>query len=223
MFSLYLSVCIFAFVASITPGPTNLLAFANGNRFGVKATLPFIIGSATSAASILLLITTDLAQFLMDWVWLQQAFGWVGTLWLSSMAYSLYQAPVQVDQDSPTSKTNIGLKQGFGLQLVNPKVWLTAFTVGSVFALQADTGISVQQHFSLLALMFFIITCPCLSVWAILGKAAEQHIQNPNQQRHINKALALLLALTIWFAQINTTLDMFATTGLMTIANLGNF
>lgn len=212
MFNLYLSFCVFAFVASVTPGPTNLLAFSNGNRLGLRATLPFIIGSAASAAGILLLITTGLAEFLMQWIWLQQLLAWAGTLWLSWMAFGLYKTPVHVNEDRAISQTNLNIGQGIGLQFVNPKTWIMAITVSSVFTLHPDAPISVQQHFSLLALIFFTITCPCLSFWAILGKAAKRNISNPRQQQLINRALALLLVLTIWWAQISSTLDLVSTT-----------
>ncbi len=33
---------LFAFVASITPGPTNILVLANSQHFGVKNTVPAI-------------------------------------------------------------------------------------------------------------------------------------------------------------------------------------
>gem|GEM_PF-6738929 len=35
---------LFAFVASITPGPTNILVLANSQHFGVKNTFPAIPG-----------------------------------------------------------------------------------------------------------------------------------------------------------------------------------
>lgn len=35
---------LFAFVASITPGPTNILVLANSQHFGVKNTVPAILG-----------------------------------------------------------------------------------------------------------------------------------------------------------------------------------
>ena len=36
---------LFAFVASITPGPTNVLVLGSSARYGVAATLPLVIGA----------------------------------------------------------------------------------------------------------------------------------------------------------------------------------
>ena len=35
---------IFAFVASITPGPNNIMLMASGTNFGFRKTLPHILG-----------------------------------------------------------------------------------------------------------------------------------------------------------------------------------
>ncbi|MBR7342264.1 LysE family translocator, partial [Klebsiella pneumoniae] len=45
---------LFAFVASITPGPTNTLVLANSQHFGVKNTVPAILGGCIAASAIVL-------------------------------------------------------------------------------------------------------------------------------------------------------------------------
>ena len=49
-----LSFLLFAFVASITPGPTNILVLANSQHFGVKNTVPAILGGCIAASAIVL-------------------------------------------------------------------------------------------------------------------------------------------------------------------------
>mgnify|MGYP003365905724 CR=1 FL=1 len=43
---------LFAFVASITPGPTNILVLTNSQHFGVKKTVPAILGGCFAASLI---------------------------------------------------------------------------------------------------------------------------------------------------------------------------
>lgn len=50
-FSQWLPFLLFAFVASITPGPTNLLVFSNSARFGWSAALPIMLGGCGAAAA----------------------------------------------------------------------------------------------------------------------------------------------------------------------------
>jgi threonine/homoserine/homoserine lactone efflux protein len=64
---------LFAFVASITPGPTNILVLSNSARYGFKATLPIIFGTCASAAAIALLVGYGLGEPLKQISLLQYA------------------------------------------------------------------------------------------------------------------------------------------------------
>lgn len=45
----------FAFVASITPGPTNILILSNSQRYGTRATLPAVVGACLASSAIVLM------------------------------------------------------------------------------------------------------------------------------------------------------------------------
>ena len=45
-----MSYLLFAFVASITPGPTNILVLTNSARYGLFATLPVVLGGCIGAS-----------------------------------------------------------------------------------------------------------------------------------------------------------------------------
>ena len=57
-FPTFLPFILFAFVASITPGPTNILVLSNSARYGLAAAVPIIFGACASAATIVLLVGT---------------------------------------------------------------------------------------------------------------------------------------------------------------------
>ena len=57
---------LFAFVASITPGPTNILVLSNSSRFGLGAAMPIIFGACSAAALIVLLVGL---RILLGLVW----------------------------------------------------------------------------------------------------------------------------------------------------------
>jgi len=46
---------LFAFVASITPGPTNILILTNSQHVGVIKTVPAILGGCVAASLIVLI------------------------------------------------------------------------------------------------------------------------------------------------------------------------
>lgn len=47
---------LFSFVASITPGPTNILVMSHSSRRGLTATVPIIFGACVSAALVVLVV-----------------------------------------------------------------------------------------------------------------------------------------------------------------------
>ena len=54
--SSWLPFTLFAFVASITPGPTNLLILAQSSRRGWQHALPAVFGASLAAAMIVLVV-----------------------------------------------------------------------------------------------------------------------------------------------------------------------
>ena len=126
---------VFAFVASITPGPTNILVLANGARHGFAATLPLVAGAAIGAAGIVWVAGTGLAVPLTAYPVIRQAMTVAGLIWLTSLAWKLFhRADVNIDTHSAHDKPERqGALTGASLQLVNPKTWMMAFAVIGVF------------------------------------------------------------------------------------------
>ena len=55
---------LFAFVASITPGPTNILVLSNSARYGLAAAMPIVFGGCAGAAAIVLLVGSGVGSSL---------------------------------------------------------------------------------------------------------------------------------------------------------------
>ncbi|WP_095055253.1 hypothetical protein [Pseudomonas sp. Irchel s3b2] len=56
---------LFAFVASITPGPTNILVLSHSSRLGLGATLPVIFGACVAAALIVFAVGLGVGETLL--------------------------------------------------------------------------------------------------------------------------------------------------------------
>lgn len=188
---------IFAFVASITPGPTNILALSHGARFGLRATLPLVLGACLAAALIVLLVGLGLGETLLHYPRVQQAMSLLGALWLSWLAWQLLCSAAQSFEMSSTTQRELGPLGAALLQLVNPKVWMMAVAVVSVFAAgSADNAVRVAQ----LSLIFLLMALPCMSAWALLGAGSTRLLQSPQRVRRFNQLLAILLLVSTWLA-----------------------
>ena len=182
---------LFAFVASITPGPTNILVLTHSSRWGMTAALPIIIGGCTAAAMIVLLVGTGMGETLAHHERLQMGLSWVGVAWLAWLAWKVFSAPVQdIDTDPLADEPRLGMAGAALLQLVNPKTWMMALAVLTVFAGgEADRTMRIVW----LSLIFFIVAVPCLMAWAWLGRGAARFCRSPVRMRRFNRAMGLLL------------------------------
>ncbi len=188
---------IFAFVASITPGPTNILVLGHGARFGLRATLPLVLGASLAAALIVLLVGLGLGEALQRYPRVRQAMSLLGALWLSWLAWQLLRSAAQSFEAASATHRELGPLGAALLQLVNPKVWVMAVAVVSVFAAgSADKALRVAQ----LSFVFLLMTLPCMSVWALLGAGSARLLQSPQRVRRFNQLLAILLLASTWLA-----------------------
>ena len=188
---------IFAFVASITPGPTNILVLGHGARFGLRATLPLVLGASLAAALIVLLVGLGLGEALQRYPRVQQAMSLLGALWLSWLAWQLLRSAAQSFETASASHRELGPLGAALLQLVNPKVWMMAVAVVSVFAADSvDKAVRVAE----LSFFFLLMTLPCMSAWALLGAGSARLLQSPQRVRRFNQLLAILLLASTWLA-----------------------
>lgn len=188
---------LFAFVATITPGPTNILVLSHGARFGLRATLPLVLGACLAAALIVLLVGLGLGEALLRYPRVQQAMSWLGALWLSGLAWQLWRSAAEPLNTEAGSQRELGPLGAALLQLVNPKVWMMAVAVVSVFAAgSADKATRVLQ----LSLIFLAMALAGMSAWAVLGAGSARLLQSPQRMQRFNQSLALLLFASTWLA-----------------------
>lgn len=188
---------LFAFVASITPGPNNILVLSNSARHGLMATLPIILGACAGTALIVLLVGSGVGQYLSERPQVQTVMQWLGIAWLTRLAWQIFHAPVGDLDECANPPRRLGLLGAASLQLINPKVWLVALAVVGVFA---GNGAERQAHVLLLSLVLFLVSLPCVGLWAVLGAGSARVLRSPLALRRFNRCMALLLLASAWLS-----------------------
>ncbi|MCD5993900.1 LysE family translocator [Pseudomonas sp. CDFA 602] len=183
-----LSFVLFAFVASITPGPTNILVLSNSARYGIWASLPIILGACMGAAALVLLVGTGVGRSLIEVPAAQPIMSFVGLAWLTWLAWKIFNSATAVI-NSDKSRPRLGFFGAASLQVVNPKTWMMALAVVSVFS---------QGAVAVLALVFFLVSLPCLACWALLGAGSARLLDSERAMRWFNRGMALLLLVSAW-------------------------
>jgi threonine/homoserine/homoserine lactone efflux protein len=196
----FLPFLLFAFVASITPGPTNILVLTNSSRHGLITTLPIVLGACGAAALLVLLVGSGLGDVLARHGQAQTVMSWIGIAWLTWMAWQIFSAPAEaIDPDQPPKGPRLSAWGAAALQLVNPKTWMMALAVVSVFAgTDADRMVRVMW----LSLAFFLISIPCMTAWAWLGIGAARFCRSAIHMQRFNQVMAVLLLVSAWLTLV---------------------
>jgi threonine/homoserine/homoserine lactone efflux protein len=184
---------LFAFVASITPGPTNILVLTNSQHFGVKNTVPAILGGCIAASAIVLVSGAGAGEVLRQYPLIRQIMSWTGVLWLSWMSWQLFRAPAA--RLSADNHTRFTAQAAALLQIVNPKTWMMALAVVSLFAPAGDHAL---RDIALMALWFLLISIVCLMCWAWLGKAVNRIFRTTVAMVRFQRLMALCLLISAW-------------------------
>lgn len=187
---------LFAFVAAITPGPTNILVLSNSARYGLLAAVPIIFGACASAAILVLLVGTGAGSSLTAWPAAQTVMQWVGVAWLSYLAWQIFRAPA-VAISAQHTQARLGWLGAASLQWINPKTWMMALAVVSVFAGRGEDRLAQVMT---LSAVFFLVSLPCLGVWALLGAGSSRWLRSPRAMQRFNRCMAFLLLGSAWLS-----------------------
>lgn len=112
----------------------------------------------------MLVVGLGAGETLLRYPRVQQAMAWGGVLWLSGLAWQIFRsAPPSLDP-TDTQEEGFSVLGAAMLQLVNPKVWMMAMAVVSVFVGGGDKTLRLL----VLSLAFLLVSLPCMTLWALL-------------------------------------------------------
>lgn len=181
----------YSFVMSSTPGPNNLMLTASGANFGYRRSLPHILGIAAGHGPQIFFACLGLGALFQAFPMLHQALRIAGAAYLAVLAWRLAGSAIgQRDMQQP-----LGFWQAMGFQAVNPKAWVKAITVATVFM---PSGLALWPAAALVTAISIAINLPCVSAWALFGVAIRRLLTDPRRRRVFNAIMAAtLLALAI--------------------------
>ena len=195
---------VFAFVASITPGPNNLLLLRSGARFGVRRSVPHMVGIQLGFQGLLLLSWLGVGAVLLTLPagftvlrWLCFAY----LLWLAQLilreALARPVTPASPPASAPTHAARpMRLLEAMGFQLINAKAWMMTITVASAFYGAARPG---GRDIAVAGLVCLGIGATSSLAWNAWGAAIERVLKRPAARRGFHGAMALLvLATAVW-------------------------
>jgi threonine/homoserine/homoserine lactone efflux protein len=183
---------LFAFASSITPGPNNVMLLASGANFGLRRTVPHMLGISGGHAFMVALVGLGLLGLFAAVPWLRPA------LTILSVAYLLWLAWKIANAAPPGSAEARGRPltwlQAAAFQWVNPKAWYMAIYAQTNYA-PGDTAWTGAVS---VALVFAAVNLPSVTVWAWGGTQISRWLRSPGRLRAFNVTMALLLVASLW-------------------------
>ena len=187
--SLMISMAAFALVASITPGPVNIVALSSGARFGFRASQRHVAGATLGFVLLLVLMGLGLHELLQRWPALTQGVQWAGVAFLLYMAFKLAADNGQVQAGESAQAPS--MLYGAIMQWLNPKAWLAC--VAGMGAFVADGEARLVWQF---AAIYLVICYASVGCWAYAGTFLRGFLHNPAGMRLFNRTMALLLVVS---------------------------
>ena len=172
---------------SSTPGPNNMMMVACGAHHGYRRTLPAILGINAGGAVQTFATCMGLGALFTTWPALHAALKLAGTLYLLVLAWRLAGSPAA--QDRPPEQ--VSFTQAALFQAVNPKSWVKAVTIASVFM---PVQLGIVEGALLVSLVGAVIGFPCISMWALFGAGIGRFLSSPARRRVFNAIMAASLA-----------------------------
>jgi len=187
---LLLALLGFTFATSATPGPNNMMLLASGVNFGLRRTVPHILGVCAGHAFLVFMVSMGLSGLFHA---VPQA---IIILKVLSVAYMLWLAWKIAHAAAPRPGQAGGkpfsFLQAAAFQWVNPKAW--AMAMGAVSAYAGEGGLVAVLTISA---VFAAVNLPSVSAWVILGEALRHWLQVPARLRAFNGTMAALLVASL--------------------------
>jgi threonine/homoserine/homoserine lactone efflux protein len=186
------ALALFAFVSSITPGPNNLMLMASGANFGVRRSLPHMLGVGLGFTAMIVAVGLGLTGIFEAVPWTHTALEVFAVLYLLWLAWKIGTAH-PATPEAPVAARPITFLQAAAFQWVNPKAWMMVISALTFYAADESLGAVL-----LVAAVFGAINLPCISVWTVLGQEMRRVLTSPARLRAFNVTMAVLLVATLW-------------------------
>lgn len=183
---LLLALALYAFVTSATPGPNNMMLMASGVNFGIRRTVPHMLGVAWGFALMIVLLGLGVDQLIASSPALKETLKWASLAYMLWLAWKIANASAPRNASKAKRTRPFTFLQAAAFQWVNPKAW--AMGLGALSAYAAGVGGAL-----IVGAVFAVINLASVSIWAISGQSLRRLLTTPVRLRFFNVTMAVLL------------------------------
>ena len=186
-----ISLCLFMFVTSCSPGPNNILASYSGFNFGVIKTIPHMLGVIFGFTFLVCVMNFGLINIFQKFPIMQEILKYTGSLFLIYLAYKISFSKSSSDN---STKNPVKFVETFFFQFINPKSVIVAIIMVSTYVENGKNFIIYSFWVIGVAFLFAIIS---ITFWTLLGKFLRRFVTNEKFIKRFNYVMSFLLIVCI--------------------------
>ncbi|HEX7048458.1 MAG TPA: LysE family translocator [Gammaproteobacteria bacterium] len=184
---------VFALVAGFTPGPNNLMLATSGVNFGLRRTMPHMLGVIAGFPVLFAAVGAGLGGLFERFAWLHVVLAIAGSAYLLWLAWKIaFSAAVT---NGANASRPLTFWQAAAFQWVNPKGWMMVITAISVYT---EAGDGYLDQLAVMTAIALVVTIGSTSTWTVFGVGIRRLFEHrPRVLRAFNIVMGLLLVASI--------------------------
>ena len=182
---------LFCCAAAFTPGPNNILGSYSGFNFGIRKSLPLILGVTFGYTSLLITLSAGLIIVFKNYPFLQVILKISGSLFLIYLAYKI---SFKNKLETKEIKNPVKFLNTFFFQYINPKGVIIAIICISTFV---ESGSNYLFHTMVVVIVSFIVSAASISSWCLLGKFLRRFATNKKFIQVFNYIMSFFLIVCV--------------------------
>jgi threonine/homoserine/homoserine lactone efflux protein len=182
-----LSLSLFMFVTSCSPGPNNVVASHSGFNHGIKKSIPLMLGVIFGFTTMLAIINFGLINVFNIYPIIQKILIGTGTIFLIYLAYKI---SFSKSSDKKNDPEPVSFVETFFYQFLNPKGVIVAIIAVSTYT---ESGINFINHSLWMLGVAFLFAIISIIFWTFLGKFMRKFATNEKFIKWFNYVMSSLL------------------------------
>lgn len=185
-YEILLALAFFAFVTVFSPGPNNLMLMASGANFGLRRSVPHLLGVATGFPLMIVLVGLGVMQLFDAYPISHTILKVLSVIYMLWLAWKIAHAAPPKDAD--TDARPLTYLQAAAFQWVNPKAWSMALGAITLYATTRDFVAIIA-----VAGTYMLIGSFSATSWTVLGTGIRRLLDKPGRLTVFNWSMAALL------------------------------
>ena len=182
-----ISLSLFMFATSCSPGPNNIVASYSGFNFGVLKTIPHMLGVIFGFTTLVSVTNFGLINIFQKFPIIQEILKYAGSIFLIYLAYKI---SFSKNSSENSAKNPVKFIETFFFQFINPKSVIVSVIMVSTYVHNGKNFLISSFWVIGVAFLFAVIS---ITFWTLLGKFLRRFASNEKFIKRFNYVMSFLL------------------------------